>query len=257
MGTSNHRLHPAQARVARRANLAGVVFLRRKLDVRVAALVQEQFSEARARTHEFPLVPDVHEIILHRDRPTAKFQVTRPLDANAVHESHAAIHLETEIRRVRRAGPLEMRDSLRPDVAWKLARGLHLPFGQDALGEERRKMALPLVRVFEVKRVFATRAAVPQDGRGLPRIVIAVVQEEHDFTAEFLLPSSCRDDLRIEKPSRENAAGLLTKADDGVRHGVSQAGVGDGSEGGARKTVICRMTPKRTTPAQPMRLYHR
>ena len=59
-----------------------------------------------------------------------------------------------------------------------------------------------------------------QDGLSLPWVMVAVVQEENNFTAELLPQPAGRDDLGVEKPLGEESARLLAETDDGVIHGL-------------------------------------
>src|ERR1039458_7292152 len=60
--------------------------------------------------------------------------------------------------------------------------------------------------------------AVAQKGFCFPRIVIAVMQEENDFSADFLLQPARGLNFCDEKTLREKPAGLLAETNDGGAH---------------------------------------
>ena len=72
----------------------------------------------------------------------------------------------------------------------------------------------------EIKRLFLAGVTVAQNGRRLPRIVIAVVKKEDDLTADLALETAGGDDLRPEKTFRKKAARLLPETNDRRAHGV-------------------------------------
>src|ERR1039458_7607395 len=60
--------------------------------------------------------------------------------------------------------------------------------------------------------------AVAQKGFRFARIVIAVMQEENDFSADFLLQPARGLNFCDEKTLREKPAGLLAETNDGGAH---------------------------------------
>ena len=93
---------------------------------------------------------------------------------------------------------------------------------------------------------------VAQNGRGLPWIVVAVVKEENDLTADLALEPASGHDFGPEKTFWEKPAGLLAEADDRLAH-YADAGAGPLFW----NTVVCRAQEKRSTAVQPMKLYQR
>src|SRR5581483_1750082 len=62
------------------------------------------------------------------------------------------------------------------------------------------------------------RSRVAEDDLRFARVMVAVVEEEDDFAADCAFQAPRRDDLCIEKPSREQAARLLTETSDRISH---------------------------------------
>ncbi len=108
----------------------------------------------------------------------------------------------------------EMIDQLGFDVVRELARKLRLPFRQDPLGIQRRKLFLDLVRELEIQGVLTSGVPLAQDGDRLTAIMIAVVKKEDDLAANLLLEPARGQDLGVKKSLREKTARLLTETDD-------------------------------------------
>src|SRR6185312_5764370 len=89
-----------------------------------------------------------------------------------------------------------------------------VPVGGDTLGVEGRELALEFADDGEVQVGELTRRAMAQDRACLARIVVAVVAEIHDASADLRLQTSRGPDLGHEEPPREEAAGLLAERDD-------------------------------------------
>jgi hypothetical protein len=86
---------------------------------------------------------------------------------------------------------------------------------------EGRIFALQLVFEGEIDFKRLVGFAMAQEGSGFARIVIAVVIEEDNLTADFGLEPLRRPDFGGEKPFRKESARLLTEADDwGGSHGT-------------------------------------
>jgi len=67
-----------------------------------------------------------------------------------------------------------------------------------------------------------------EKGPGFARILVAVVQEEDNFTADFLLQPAGGEDFCRQKPFGKESARLLTKTDDRrLAHTTCEARVPD------------------------------
>ena len=80
---------------------------------------------------------------------------------------------------------------------------------------QRREFALELVCEGEIEYRRFLGFAMAEDGLGFARIVVAVVIEENDFAAHFLLQPPGRLDFGGQKTFREKPARLLAKTNDG------------------------------------------
>jgi hypothetical protein len=79
---------------------------------------------------------------------------------------------------------------------------------------ERRKLPLNFVFYGEVQLRRLVGLAMTQDGPRFARIVVAVVIEENNHTADFTSQSPRRLDFCEQKPLREKPARLLAEAND-------------------------------------------
>src|SRR4051794_22764857 len=247
MSALNDGLHPTEPRVARRADLAGVEGLRRQVDIFVAAFVQKKFAVPMPGPNGLAFPGNVHEEIFDGGGAFSKLRVARAFEANSLQQSEAAVHVPAKVSGRRGFHRLEMFDQLRSDVVRQLARDPGLPIWSDALGVERRKLFLDLVRELEIERALVAGALFAQHRRGLPRVVVAVVKEEHDLAADLALQAAGGRDFRKKKSFRKEAARLLTEADDRRAHAAALS----------RKNVACKIQLKSRTAAHPIRLYQR
>src|SRR5437588_443639 len=90
-------LHPAQTRVARRTDLRGVEGLRREFEIRIAAAMEKQFPVAPARANGFAFPSDVDEVVVDGGCTFPKLRIAGALDADAIEQTHAGIHLLAKI----------------------------------------------------------------------------------------------------------------------------------------------------------------
>src|ERR1043166_4598331 len=122
MGASNDRLHPAQSRIARRADLRCVIFLEWNLRLAIRALVQQQLSVPVSSTNNFALPTNVYEVVVHRNSPLPEREITRALDANSSQQSHPSIHVVAELSDTRGLDCFKVIDQLAFNVVRELAR---------------------------------------------------------------------------------------------------------------------------------------
>src|SRR2546427_9304683 len=249
----DHRLHPPEPRVPRRADLllpeAGG--RRRQRDERIAALVQVQPAVARACSHDLALVRHVYEEVVHVARAAPHLRIARGHDLHAVEQAHPAVHLETEVGHRLRRHLAEQIDDGMGHVVRELPERPGVPVGGDALGVEWGELALEFADDGEVQVRGLGRGAMAQDGACLAWIVVAVVAEVHDTAADFRLQASRGADLGHEKPPREEAAGLLAERDDWLRTHPARSARARGGRS------ACRATLKPVHAAHPRRLYQR
>src|SRR5439155_24576389 len=212
----DHRLHPPQPRVPRRADLLlpEAAGRRWQRDERIAALVQVRRAVARAGSHDLALVRHVHEEVVHVARAAPHLRIARTHDVHAVEQAHPTVHLETEVGDRLRRRLAEQVDDGMVQVVRELPQRLGVPVGGDALGVERGELALEFADDGEVQVRGLARRAVAQDRACLARVVVAVMAEIYDAPADLRLQASRGADLGHEEPSREEPAGLLAERDD-------------------------------------------
>src|SRR2546423_652567 len=143
-----------------------------------------------------------------------------------------------------------MLDLFGRDVARQLPRGFRLPVRDQAFRIQRRELFLNLVGELEIERVFAAGVTFAQHRGRLSRIVVAVVKKENDLAADFALKPTSANDFREQKSFRKKAARLLTEADDRRAHCAA-------ARLRPRNRVFSKIQAKRSTAAQPIRLYQR
>jgi hypothetical protein len=73
-----------------------------------------------------------------------------------------------------------------------LARSFLVPFRKDAFGIERGKLLLDPILELKIQSYFPVAVVVLQNGSCLPRVMIAVVTEKDDFSADLLLQPASR-----------------------------------------------------------------
>src|SRR5579871_6607605 len=136
-------------------------------------------------------------------------------DFDAFEQAHEAVHLEAKVGDAGQGDLAQMVGPMLVDVSGELDRGLFAPVGEDALEIERRVFALEFVFLSEIDFESFAIFAVAQDGFGFAGVVIAVVVEEDDFSADLGLEFAGGLDLGVEESFGKDSAGLLAEADDG------------------------------------------
>ena len=153
----------------------------------ISAFVQFQSAIDKTGADNFTFVRNIHKKIRNLASRSTKIRGTRTHDPNAIEQAHMTIHLQTEVRDVRGGRYLEDFEQTMTDVVGQLARGFILPAGGNFFEIERRKFALNIIFKGEVKLRRLIGLAMAQDGSRFARIVIAVVEEENNLTADFTL----------------------------------------------------------------------
>ena len=93
-----------------------------------------------------------------------------------------------------------------------------LRFRQDSLGKERRELLLNLVREGEIEAPRLSGMQLAQDGHRLARVVVAIMIEENDLSADLLLQPARGLEFRVKKTARKYSARLLSETDHRRRH---------------------------------------
>jgi hypothetical protein len=162
----------------------------------------------------------------------------RSLYSDAVQQTHSAVHLETEIGNVRRLSFLEVFHQSLRHITWKLARSFLVPFRKNAFGIEWGKLLLDLILELKIESDFPVAVLVSQNGSCLARVVIAVVTEKDDFSADLLLQPASRQDFSEQESLWKKPARLLAETDNRVIHGSERASYPGGRFHAAKQTLL-------------------
>jgi len=100
-----------------------------------------------------------------------------------------------------------------------LARSFLLPFWNDTFDIERRKLLLDAILELKIQGHFLIAMLVSQNGNRLARVMITVVKEEDDVSADFVLETSSRQNFSEQESLRKKSARLLAETDNRVIHG--------------------------------------
>jgi hypothetical protein len=76
-----------------------------------------------------------------------------------------------------------------------LARSFLVPFRNDALGVQRRKLLLDPILELKIQSYFPVAVLLSQNRSRLARVMIAVVREKDDFSANLFLDAARRQNL--------------------------------------------------------------
>ena len=122
--------------------------------------MQQQFSVAITCTNDFSFIRLIDEIVWDRRSTCSELGCAGTLDADAVQQTHSGVHLETEIRDVRRSSFLKVLHQSLRYINWKLARSVLLPFRRNAFGIEGRKLLLDPVLELKIQSYFPVAVVV-------------------------------------------------------------------------------------------------
>src|ERR1035437_5327740 len=214
MRAAHHRLHPTQSRVTRGTDLLFGETSHRQSHEGIAALVQLQCAVSKSGANNFTIVRNVHEKLRHVAGGFAKSRIARTRHANAIKQSHAALHLQTKVSDGGGVHSFEKINQGMFNIVRQLKFGLVLPTGGNALEMKRGKLPLGFVCECKIEQRRFVGFAMAQDGLCFARIVIAVVTEENDFAADFFLQPPRGLDFCNEEAARKKSAWLLSETND-------------------------------------------
>jgi len=140
------------------------------------------------------------------------------------------------------------------DIIWQLEQRLLLPARGNVFEVKRGEFPLEPVFEGEVELRRLAGLAMAEEGLGFARIMIAVVVEKNNFTADLRLQPAGGLDFRSQEPFREKPARLLAETNDG-RGGHDLGGAGAIRSPGPSHTW--RTALNSTQAAHPTRLYQR
>jgi hypothetical protein len=93
-----------------------------------------------------------------------------------------------------------------------------MPFRKNAFGIERGKLFLDPILELKIQSHFPVALVVSQNCSCLARVMIAVVKEKDDFTADLLLQSASGRNFSEQESFGEKSARLLTETNNRVIH---------------------------------------
>jgi len=101
----------------------------------------------------------------------------------------------------------------------KLPRSFLVPFRKDAFRIERGKLLLDPIFELKIQGYFPVATVVSQNGSCLARVMIAVVTEEDDFSADLLLQPASSHNFSEQESLGKKSARLLAETDNRLIHG--------------------------------------
>src|SRR5436190_14731603 len=108
-------------------------------------------------------------------------------------------------------------------ITWKLARSFLVPLRKDAFRIERRKLFLNPILELKIQSHVPIALLVSQNGSCLARVMIAVVKEKDDFSADLLLQAASRHDFSEQESLGKKPARLLAETNNRVIHSSERA----------------------------------
>ncbi len=138
-------LHPAQAAVARRADLFLGESCQRERHKRTAAFVQFQRSVHETCADNFARVRDIHEKVGNIAGRSTKIRVARTHHANALKQAELMVHLQAEVGDVGSGNIFENFNQRLAEIIRQLERSFLLPAGGDSFQTQGRELALDFI----------------------------------------------------------------------------------------------------------------
>jgi hypothetical protein len=99
-----------------------------------------------------------------------------------------------------------------------LARGFLLPFWKNTFGVQGGELLLDPILELKVQGYFLVAVSVSQNGRRLARVMVTVMKEKNDFSANLLLKTPGRQNLSEQESLGKKSARLLAETDNRVIH---------------------------------------
>src|SRR5262249_958666 len=111
-------------------------------------------------------------------------------------------------------------------------------FWKSALGVERGKLLVDPIREQKVQSYFPVAVVVSQNGTCLARIMIAVVKEKDDFSADLLLQAPSGRNFTEQESLGKKSARLLAKTNNRVIHRSKRASYPGGRFRAAKQKLL-------------------
>jgi len=123
-------------------------------------------------------------------------------------------------------------------ITWKLARSFLVPLRKDAFRIERRKLFLNPILEVKSQGHVPIALLVAQNGTCLARVMIAVVKEKDDFSADLLLQAASRHNFSAQESLGKKSARLLAETNNRVIHGSARASYRGGCFCAAKESLL-------------------
>src|ERR1035437_445955 len=250
-GQRHERISAFVQRERWNAGLRPGVFLSCATD---ACRVGDRRSSVEASAHDFTFIRNIHEKFRHVTSCPADGRVARTYHADSLKQTHAAIHLKTEIGDEGGRDFLKNIDQGMTDVIRQLEQRFVLPARGNVFEVKRGKFPLNPVFKGEVELGRFIGLAMAQNGLRFTRVMVAVVAKKDDFAAGLRLQAPGRLAFCKKETSREQPARLLAETND-WRGGHDLDGAGAIRSPGPSNAW--RTALNSTQAAHPIRLYQR
>ena len=113
-----------------------------------------------------------------------------------------------------------------------------MPFRENAFRIERGKLLLDPIRKLKIQSYFPLAVVISQNGTCLTRVVIAVVKEKNDFSADLLLQAASRRNFSEQESLGKKSARLLSETNNRVIHGSARASYPGGRCRAAKQSLL-------------------
>src|SRR5205823_6063398 len=90
----------------------------------------------------------------------------------------------------------------------------------------------------KIQSYFPVTVVVSQNGSCLARVMIAVVKEKNDFSADLLLQAASRDNFSEQESLGKKSARLLAETDNRMIHGSERASYPGGGFRAAKQSLL-------------------
>src|SRR5215471_3347132 len=125
----------------------------------------------------------------------------------------------------------------RRHISWKLACSILVPFRENAFRIKRRELLLDPILELKIQSYFPIAAVVTQNRSRLARVMIAVVTEKDDFSADLLLQAASRRNFSEQESLGKESARLLAETNNRI-HGSERASYPGGRFRAAKQNLL-------------------
>ena len=113
-----------------------------------------------------------------------------------------------------------------------------MPFRENAFRIKWGKQLLDPIRKLKIQSYFPLAVVISQNGTCLTRVVIAVVKEKNDFSADLLLQAPSRRNFSEQESLGKKSARLLAETNNRMIHGSELASYPGGRCRAAKESLL-------------------